>query len=83
MDGDALYIAIKCVGGENLEDKIMNSFKKDLLNSEYFYNVWVEMCRKNLNCLGGNWGHRNTFVFHMHVWVRIPSKGEETDIQKD
>lgn len=54
MDGDALYIAIKRVGGENLEDKIMNSFKKDLLNSEYFYNVWVEMCRKKLNCLGGN-----------------------------
>lgn len=40
----------------------MNSFKKDLLNSKYFYNVKVEMRSKVYFCLS-----------HAYT-VRIPSK---------
>ena len=49
---DTFYKTMQCRGRkENLKDKIANYFKRDLLNSKYFYNIWVEMCNKKLDCL--------------------------------
>lgn len=46
-------------GGEKRksESQSTNSFKRDLLSSKYFCNVWVEMGKKKLDCLRANWNN--------------------------
>ena len=70
---------------ENMEDKNHNFFHEEPVKY-YFYNVWVEMCRKKLNCLMENWNSRHTFVSHMHKrWgFHLKEKSmvsKETEIQ--
>ena len=83
-DGDAFYKAMQ-YGGKKKESSGRKNYKffQEEPVKQYFYNVQVEMCRKKLDCLGKNWGYRNTFFSHMHIWVRVPSKGGENGIQGD
>lgn len=72
-DGVAFYKVMQY--GEKKESGRQNyKFFQEEPVKQYFYNVQVEMCRKKLDCLGKNWGCRNTFFSHMHIWVRFHLK---------